>query len=100
MNEKKYQKRFEIQQKMISRQSEQIEDLKSQVRRLQLEIEEKNKVIDSIEPMRKELAHNIAITKQYKNEFKSLIEEVRIMKNIINQEVYKGRWKIIKLLSP
>lgn len=98
MNEKRYEKRLEIQNKMISHQSKQIEDLELQVRNLKLEIEEKNNVISSIEPMRKELAENIAEVKQYKNEYKSLIQELKKMKEIVNQEVYRGRWKLIHFL--
>ncbi len=97
MNEKNYKKRLEFQQKMISRQSDEIESLNAEIVKLKLQIEENDNVINSIEPMRKELAKNIAEVKQYKNEYKSLIEELKKMKDIVNQEVYKGRWKIIKL---
>lgn len=96
MNEKKYERKLDIQQKKISYQSKQIEDLESLVQKLKLEIEEKNNVISSIEPMRKELAENIAEVKQYKNEYKSLIQELKKMKEIVNQEVYRGRWKIVR----
>lgn len=98
MNEKKYERKLDIQQKKISYQSKQIEDLESLVQKLKLEIEEKNNVISSIEPMRKELAENIAEVKQYKNEYKSLIQELKKMKEIVNQEVYRGRWKLIHFL--
>lgn len=98
MNEKSYKKRLEFQQKMISRQSEEIEFLNAEIVKLRLQIEEKDNVINSIEPMRKELAENIAEVKKCKNEYKSLIEELKKMKDIVNQEVYKGRWKVIKFL--
>lgn len=98
MNEKKYEKRLEMQNKLISRQSEQIKDLEQQVRDLQLEIEEKNKVIFSIEPMRKEMAEHIAEVKRRKVEFESLTNELRKMEETINETVYKGRWNIVKLL--
>lgn len=98
MNEKSYKKRLDFQQKTISRQSKQIEDLISQNRKLQLEIEEKNNVINSIEPLRKELAKNVDGAKRYKEEFERLVNEIKKMKNIVNQEVYKGRWWLIKFL--
>lgn len=98
MNEKSYKKRLEFQQKMISRQSEEIEYLNAENVKLRLQIEEKDNVINSIEPMRKELAENIVEVKRYKNEYKSLIEELKKMKEIVNQEVYRGRWKVIRLL--
>lgn len=98
MSEKKYEKRIEFQQKMISRQSKQIEELESQVRNLKLEIEEKNKIINSTSSLRDEMAKNVADIKGYKMKYKELIDEVRKMKDGINQEVYKGRWWLVKLL--
>lgn len=98
MNEKKYEKKIEFQQKMISRQSKQIEELESQVRNLKLEIEEKNKIINSTSSLRDEMAKNVADIKGYKIKYKELIDEVRKMKDGINQEVYKGRWWLVKLL--
>ncbi len=98
MNEKSYKKRLDFQQKMISRQSEQIEDLKLQNEKLKLELQEKDKIIASVEPMRKELAKNVSESKRYKEEFKALVQEVRKMKDIVNKGVYKGRWKIVKFL--
>lgn len=98
MNEKGYKKRLDFQQKMISRQSEQIEDLKLQNEKLKLELQEKDNIIASVEPMRKELAKNVSESKRYKEEFKALVQEVRKMKDIVNKDVYKGRWKIVKFL--
>lgn len=98
MNEKKYEKRLEIQQKTISRQSKQINDLESQVRELKLEIEEKNKIINSITPLREELIQNISEAKDCKKQSKELIDELRKMKKIVDQEVYKGKWWLIKFL--
>lgn len=98
MNEKKYEKRLEHQQKMISRQSKQIEDLESQIRKLNLEIEEKNKIINSVIPLREELTQNVTESKKCKEQSKELVQELRKMKDIMNQTVFKGRWKIIKYL--
>lgn len=91
MNEKKYQKRFELQQKMISRQSEEIEKLK-------LELKEKDEIINSVAPLKKELSENVEEYKRLKNEYKSLVNELRKMKEILNQTIYKGRWNLVKLL--
>ena len=98
MNENKYEKRIEFQQKMISRQSKQIEELELQVRNLKLEIEEKNKIINSTSSLRDEMAKNVADIEEHKMKYKELVDEVRKMKDVINQEVYKGRWWLVKLL--
>lgn len=98
MNEKKYERKLDIQQKKISYQSKQIEDLESLVQKLKLEIEEKNRIIDSISPLREELIQNVSESKKYKDQSKELVNELRKMKEIVNQEVYKGRWRLVKFL--
>lgn len=95
MNENK---RLEHQKKMISRQSKQIEDLKSEITRLELEIEEKDKIIDSVSSLREELIKNVTESKKYKDEYEGLLQELQKMKYILNHEVYKGKWWIIKHL--
>lgn len=100
MNEKKiknkYEKRFQFQQKMISRQSEQIDALKSKIEKLENELIEKDKLISSVEPMRKEMAENINEQKKLKEEYRKLIQELKMMKNIVNEEVFQKRWWLIK----
>lgn len=98
MNEKKYEKRLETQNKIISRQSGQIEELELQISKLKLDIEEKNKIINSINPLREKLLRDIDEVQSSKKEFDKLIDELKKMKNIMNQEVYKGKWKLIKFL--
>lgn len=100
MNEKNYKKRLEFQQKMIARQSEEIESLNAEIVKLRLQIEEKNELISSVEPMRKELSENVKESKQYKEQCKSLMKELRDMKKILTQEVYGSQWKwnLIKFL--
>ena len=98
MNEKRYKKKLEIQSKLIARQSEQIEKLKSQNETLKLKCEEKDEIINSVGSLRDELTQNIAEIKQYKQQYKELIEELRKMKIILNQEVYKGKWKLVQFL--
>jgi len=98
MNEKKYKKKVELQEKMISRQSEQIENLNAQIARLKLVIEEKDNIINSISSLRDELIQKNRDIDKYRKEFKELIEELRKMKEILNQETYKGRWRLIKFL--
>lgn len=98
MNEKKYEKKFEFQQKMISRQSEQIEELKLQNAKLKLELEKKDEIINSVASLKDELIQNAEEVKKYKEDYKSLIDELRKMREILNQDVYKGRWKLVKFL--
>ena len=98
MNEKIYKKRLDFQQRMISRQSEQIGMQKSTIERLENELKEKDKIINSVAPLRKELTENVKEQKRLKKEYKKLIQELKKMKSIVDQEVYRGRWWLIKFL--
>lgn len=98
MDEKRYKKKLEVQQKIISRQLKQIEDLESQVQKLKLELKDKDEIINSITPLRNELLESVADANNCKKQYKELINELRKMKDVFNQEVFKGRWHLIKLL--
>ena len=98
MNEKRYEKKIEVQQKVISRQSKQIEDLKLQVQKLKAELAEKDEIINSVVPLRDELTKNVVEVKGYKKEYKELVCELRKMKEVMDKEFFKGKWKFIKFL--
>lgn len=98
MNEKKYQKRLEFQEKIISRQSEQIKSLKSEIEELKLIIEEKDELIESVDYLRCELIKDTDDIKTYKEQYKKLIQELKDMKKILNQELCKGRYNLVKFL--
>ncbi len=98
MNEKNYKKRLDFQEKMISRKNEQIEALELEIESLKLKLEEKDEIINSVTPLRNELAENVKQVKEYKKQYDTLIQDLKKMKEIINLTVYKGRWKLIKFL--
>ena len=98
MSEKNLKKRLEFQQRMIARQSEQIDELKEKIEELKLIIEEKDRVIKSVESLRKELADNVNQIKKYKTDYEQSVKELKDMKKIMNQEVYKNRWWLVRLL--
>ena len=100
MNEKKnrYEKRLKFQQKIITRQSEQIDVLNIKIEQLEQKLKEKDEIINSVEPMRKEMTENLKEQKRLKNEYKQLILELKKMKGIMNQTVFRGRWWLIRFL--
>lgn len=98
MNENKYKKKYELQKKLILRQSEQIDALKLQIEVLNAELKEKNEIINSTYSLRNEFKKGIDDARKYKEEYVKLIKEIRKMKEIINQEVYKGKWSLVKFL--
>lgn len=98
MNEKNYKKRLDFQQKIISRQSEQIEYLKLENDKLKQKLKEKDDTIASVEPMIKEMTESSKEHKRLNNEYKKLVQELRQMKKILNKEAFKNRWWLVKLL--
>lgn len=93
-----YKRDYEFQKKINTKQAEEIESLKIQIDMLTSLCEEKDKIIYSIEPMRSELAEDIKDFKSKKKEYNKLIDELRKMKDVMNQEFFKGRWKLVKFL--
>lgn len=98
MNEKNIRKRLDFQQKLISKKSEEIESLKLENEKLKQKLKEKNEAMTSVESMREEMAESLKEHKRLKNEYTKLIQELRQMKKIMNKEVYKNRWWLIKFL--
>lgn len=98
MSAKKYEKKIELQEKLILKQSEQIKSLKLEVNDLRLKCEEKDNLINSTSSLRNELIENVSKIKKHEEEYKELNEELRKMKEIINQTVYKGKWWLVKFL--
>lgn len=95
---KSEKKKLDFQQKIITRQSKQIELLKSQIEYLKQKCQEKDDVINSVQSIREELVENAKEHRRFKNEYKELVDELKQMKKIIDVNVYKGRWKIVKFL--
>lgn len=93
-----YKKRYEFQKKINLRQAEEIESLKTQIDALVSICDEKDKVIESVDFLRKELTENVNEIKKRKKEYENLIKDLKKMKKIINQTVYKNRWWLIKFL--
>lgn len=98
MIENKYKKRYENQKRIVARQLEEIESLKLEIEELESECEKKDALINSIEPMRNEMKQEISKIKEYKEEYGKLISELREMKSTMNQEVFNGRWTLIRFL--
>lgn len=91
MNEKSYKKRLDFQQKLISKQSQIIKDLES-------ELEEKSKIIDSVSDLRDELKQNVVESKKYKDEYEKLVNDLKLQRDIFDKDVFNNRWWLIRLL--
>lgn len=100
MNKKrsKEKQKPDFKNQIIKRQSEEIDNLKKTISELEIENSEKDKIINSIENLRNDLSKTIDDIKAKGEEYDELIAELTEMKKVMNQIVFKGRWKIIKWL--
>lgn len=98
MIENRYKKRYEAQKNINVKQKEkiksleeQIDSLEAQIQNLEKKCEEKDELINCVEPMRNELAQII-------DGCKNALAELNKMKTIANKELYKGRWWLVRFL--
>lgn len=94
----RYEKKYETQKKIVLRQLDEIEKLKSSISELEIDSEKRTELIDSITDIRTELYEVIDDLSERQKEYTRLIEDLRQMKVVMNQTVFKGKWRLIKLL--
>lgn len=94
----RYEKKYETQKKIVLRQLDEIEKLKSSISELEIDSEKRIELIDSITDIRTELYEVIDDLSERREEYTRLIEDLRQMKMVMNQTVFKGKWRLIKLL--
>lgn len=94
----RYEKKYETQKKIVLRQLDEIEKLKSSISELEIDSEKRTELIDSITDIRTELYEVIDDLSERREEYTCLIEDLRQMKMVMNQIVFKGKWRLIKLL--
>lgn len=93
-----YKRDYEFQKKLNERQVKEIEFLKLENEKLKIQCKEKDKIINSVDSLRVEMAHHKDAIKDKRKEYEELIDDLRNMRKIMNQTVFKGRWRLIKLL--
>lgn len=84
--------------KIIKRQIDEIESLKNKVSNLEIDCKEKEEIIHSIESFRAELSETIEDLKEKGKQYDMLIDELVMMRKVMNEEVFNGKWKLIKML--
>lgn len=89
---------IERKNKVIKQQLDEINRLQKLVSKLEISCEEKDAIVHSIDFLRKNLIETINDAKSKSREFDRLMRELIEMKQVMNQTVFKGRWKLIRLL--
>lgn len=95
---KKRRNKSGIKSNIIKRQVIEIKELKKLIDNLNITCEQKDEIIGSIDGLRQDLIDVITDINDKREQYDALINELIEMKKIINQEVFKGRWKIIRFL--
>lgn len=95
MNNKK---KNDTKNRIIERQIIKIETLKKDISKLEIDAQEKEKLIKSVTFLHDEFLDVIEDLKKQREEYSKLINELQEMKNTMNEIVFKKRWKLIKFL--
>ena len=93
-NKKKIDSRSQI----IIRQVDKIDSLQKQVSALEIDNAKKDEIINSIDTLRNDLFATVNELKNKGEKYDELLAELMQMKRVMNQTVFKGRWKLIRLL--
>ena len=96
MNRKK--KKSDLRSQIIVRQVDKIDSLQKQVSLLEIDNVKKDEIINSINALRDDLFETVNELRGKGEEYDRLVAELIQMRNVMNQEVFKGRWKLIRLL--
>ena len=102
-------RKSELKDKTIARQAKEIETLKAEVSKLKSACDDKDKIIAEkenegaefaaiIESLRSELKENIDELKSKSKEYDENLAEIKMMKNVFNEELFKGKWNLVRLL--
>lgn len=94
----KSKKKPDVKNRMILNQIDKIDKLQKTISELEISCEEKDKVIESVNALRDDLFTTINQLKKKSDEYDVLIADLMEMRKVMNQTVFKGRWKLIRLL--
>lgn len=97
MNTKKNRK-SNMKSRIIKRQIDEIDSLKKKIADLEIDCKEKDEIIKSIDTLRVDFKETIDDIKRKGEAYDKLIDELTEMKKVMNEEVFKGRWNLVRLL--
>lgn len=89
---------YELHNTIVQKKNDQIESLKSEILKLELDAQKKDELINSVDHLRVELQDIVQDMNDKKEEYDALIEELMLMRKVFNEDFFKGRWRIVKWL--
>ena len=88
----------DVKNKIIKRQADEIDSLKSQIEKLNIDNANKDELIHSVDHLREEFEDVIDNLKSKEAEYDKLIADLRLMRKAFDREVFANRWWIVKRL--
>lgn len=93
-----YKRRLESRNRTIRSQSDEIGRLKAQIDELNLSCAKKDELIASVDSLYKEINVALDEIQEERDRYRKLNEDLRNMRKIMNKEVFRGRWNLVRLL--
>ena len=94
----KNKKKSDLKSRIITRQVDEINSLQKKVSALEIDSVKKDEIIYSIDTIRDDLFEIVNELKGKSEKYDELVKELMQMRNVMNQTVFNGRWKLIRLL--
>lgn len=91
-------KRNDRKSRIISRQVDEIDKLKQTISDLEISCQEKDELIGSIDALLSDMKETVNGIKKKSDEYDKLVDELKQMKKIMNEEVFNNKWWLIKFL--
>lgn len=95
---KKDSKRSDMKDRIIKRQSEEIDSLKLKIEQLNLDSDKKDELIMSVESFRNEMDEILKDIDDKRDKYQNLVDELFEMRKAMDEEVFNGRWKLVRWL--
>ena len=91
-------KKSDMKSQIILRQVDKIDTLQKNISDLKIDNAKKDEIINSIGSLRDDLFTIVNELKDKSERYDELLAELIQMRSVMNQTVFKGRWKLIRLL--
>lgn len=94
----KNKKKSDLRNKIIVKQVDKIDALQKQISLLEIDNAKKDEIIITVNALRDDLFEIVNELKGKGEKYDGLIAELMQMRSVMNQTVFKGKWKLIRLL--
>lgn len=91
-------RKYDLQNKILQRKNDEIESLKNRISSLEIDCDEKDELINSVDSLLAELREIVEELREKRDKYDELNSDLMQMRKVFDQEVFRGRWRIIKFL--